>query len=321
MSALALRGPLWVAARLHRRTLGAGAALLVLAAGILLYQRLHAASLADAFPATGCSAEITTLRCGDTVREYLDAEITFQRWLSYLGMALLVLPGAVGAFVAGPVVARELESGTYKLAWSQSVTPTRWLASKLAVPLALTVIGESALLGLYRWAWSTGPHDKYTDYWYVPDRSIGLGPAALAYAVLAIALGALAGLLVRRTVAAMSLAALTVGTLVLGLHVPLRPYLWPVLTDTSPIRPIGTGWQVQEGIITAGGERITREECFGYGWRVSPCEKLPEGAVRFVDYHPASHLWPLQLVETGIVLALAAVAAFATFRVLRRLHA
>ncbi|MEQ4610956.1 hypothetical protein ABMX48_33425 [Streptomyces cavourensis] len=40
----------------------------------------------------------------------------------------------------------------------------------------------------------------------------------------------------------------------------------------------------------------------------------------YVHYHPASHYWPLQLVETGILLALAALALFAAFRVLRRLH-
>lgn len=38
----------------------------------------------------------------------------------------------------------------------------------------------------------------------------------------------------------------------------------------------------------------------------------------FVDNHPPSHLWPLQLVETGIVLALTALAVTAAFRVLRR---
>ncbi|MEU6015011.1 hypothetical protein ABZ826_13465 [Streptomyces sp. NPDC047515] len=40
-----------------------------------------------------------------------------------------------------------------------------------------------------------------------------------------------------------------------------------------------------------------------------------------VDYHPASHFWPLQLVETGILLALAALAVALAFRVLRRRHA
>ncbi|MEK8144329.1 hypothetical protein NKH18_28275 [Streptomyces sp. M10(2022)] len=40
----------------------------------------------------------------------------------------------------------------------------------------------------------------------------------------------------------------------------------------------------------------------------------------FYDYHPASHFWPLQLVETGILLVLAALAVALAFRVLRRRH-
>lgn len=38
----------------------------------------------------------------------------------------------------------------------------------------------------------------------------------------------------------------------------------------------------------------------------------------YLDYHPASHFWPVQLVETGILLALAALALTLAFRVLRR---
>ncbi|MEZ0160894.1 ABC transporter permease, partial [Streptomyces griseorubens] len=34
--------------------------------------------------------------------------------------------------------------------------------------------------------------------------------------------------------------------------------------------------------------------------------------------HPASHYWPLQLVATGILLAVAGLLTYAAFRVLRR---
>lgn len=43
-------------------------------------------------------------------------------------------------------------------------------------------------------------------------------------------------------------------------------------------------------------------------------------ASQYLDYHPGSHFWPTQLIETGIVLALAALALFAAFRVLRARH-
>ncbi|MCZ7459444.1 hypothetical protein [Streptomyces sp. WMMC940] len=51
-----------------------------------------------------------------------------------------------------------------------------------------------------------------------------------------------------------------------------------------------------------------------------PCDGGGTGVTDFARTHPPSHFWPIQLVETGIVLALAAVATYAAFRVLRRRH-
>lgn len=38
----------------------------------------------------------------------------------------------------------------------------------------------------------------------------------------------------------------------------------------------------------------------------------------YLDYHPASHFWPLQLIGTGIVLTVAAAAVGTAFWLLRR---
>ena len=51
--------------------------------------------------------------------------------LFYAGIAVLaVVPPLIGAFWGAPVVARELETGTYRLVWNQSVTRSTWLAAK-----------------------------------------------------------------------------------------------------------------------------------------------------------------------------------------------
>ena len=44
-----------------------------------------------------------------------------------------VVPAVVGVFWGAPMVARELEAGTYRLVWNQSITRTRWLVAKLGV--------------------------------------------------------------------------------------------------------------------------------------------------------------------------------------------
>ena len=51
-------------------------------------------------------------------------------------------------FWGAPLIARELEAGTHRLAWNQSVTRTRWLAIKLAIVGAAT----AAVAGLLSWA-------------------------------------------------------------------------------------------------------------------------------------------------------------------------
>jgi len=54
---------------------------------------------------------------------------------------LLLLPGLIGVVVGAPLLGREMELGTWRLAWSQTVPRTRWLAVKLAV-----LCGASAFL-------------------------------------------------------------------------------------------------------------------------------------------------------------------------------
>src|SRR4051812_28777532 len=50
-------------------------------------------------------------------------------WMGFLVM--LVAPALIGSFWGAPTVARELEAGTHRLAWNQSVTSTRWLTVRL----------------------------------------------------------------------------------------------------------------------------------------------------------------------------------------------
>ena len=46
---------------------------------------------------------------------------------------MLALPAIVGVFWGAPLVARELEAGTHRLAWTQSISRTRWLATKVGL--------------------------------------------------------------------------------------------------------------------------------------------------------------------------------------------
>ena len=48
-------------------------------------------------------------------------------------LVILVAPAIIGIFWGAPLIARELEAGTFRLTWNQSITRTRWLTVKLAL--------------------------------------------------------------------------------------------------------------------------------------------------------------------------------------------
>src|SRR3954452_2191576 len=57
---------------------------------------------------------------------FLRLDKTLYSWLG--GLALFV-PGILGIFWGPQLVARELETGTFRLAWTQTVTRSRWFAA------------------------------------------------------------------------------------------------------------------------------------------------------------------------------------------------
>ncbi|MET7364046.1 hypothetical protein ABZS76_37165 [Streptomyces sp. NPDC005562] len=317
---LSLPGPCRAVLRQHRTALWITVALFALAAAALIADRLWVAHAADVFAASDCSIRHTTRECGGSVRGYLDAELQFDRNLDYLGMGLLALPCLIGAFVAGPLVGRELETGTYKLGWTQSVTPARWLADRLVVCAALVTAGTTLLVAVQRWAWTTGPEHAYSrGPWY--ERAIygSVGPVALAYALLGLAVGALAGLLLRRALPAVGVAVAVTAGAVAALPL-LRPHLWPTETGSwamgSRITVPDFSYEVDWSLLTADGGRLPESVC----WAPDPERCFADHQVtgRYAEFHPSSHFWPLQLVEGAIVLVLAAAALYAAFRLLRR---
>ncbi|MFF8380713.1 hypothetical protein ACF07V_31775 [Streptomyces sp. NPDC015661] len=321
MTALALKGPHWVTTRQHRRALWWSLALAAVAAVVMVTSRMWSDSAVAALRAAGCAADSVDRSCFQSSRDYADDQWFARNLLTYAALGMLVLPGLLGAFVAGPMLARELESGTYKLAWTQAVSPARWLAAKVAVPAALTLVVVTLLSLVFYWSWSTGPTNDFPTYWYEPTMFVSFGTVPVAHALLGLALGTVVGLLVRRTVVAMGVAALVIGVALAALA-RLRDGLWPIQTLTGKdLSPRGVVWQLDHGMLTASGERLSWSDCFvTQPQNAGQCMTDRGGVVDFIDVHPHAHYWPLQLVETGICLALAALALFAAFRVLRTRH-
>ncbi|MEE1761996.1 ABC transporter permease [Streptomyces sp. SP18BB07] len=258
------------------------------------------------------------VRSGCKPIDYCDTGSAYSRYglVVNLGSAILTIaPALIGAWAGGSLIGRELESGTAKLAWTQSVTPARWLATTLAVPAAVIVSGTVLLTLLNRLVWwreerlrdALGTRD-----WFAYSTFLGHGTVATAHALLALALGAVAGLLLRRSLPALAAGVAGVAV-VMGTLRTVRHHLWPVETLVSPSADRDwTGELVDRGLVTTSGERVPDVGC----------EEITCGrtdiAAHYADFHPSSHFWPLQLVETAIVLTAATLLIRAAFLLLRR---
>src|SRR5205807_3320118 len=124
------------------------------------------------------------------------------RGLQFLVPLFLVVPLLVGLFWGAPLVARELEQGTHRLVWTQSVGRLRWLSAKLGFVLGATLLLAGAYAALATW-W-LAPLMTSTGDRFQPGIFDEQGLVPGAYAFFAVALGVAAGAIVRRTLPAMA---------------------------------------------------------------------------------------------------------------------
>ncbi|MEV0173008.1 ABC transporter permease subunit [Streptomyces sp. NPDC050803] len=309
-----LRGLLWAMLRIHRSALWFWLMLLAVFGGALLWVYGPGADAAwDEYRQMQCGSDNPGLAC-----DYTGPAMTrYDQVLGVTGALMYWLPTLIAAWAGGALIGRELENGTARLAWTQSVSPARWLAAKLAVPAALIVVGMLTLTLLHRLVWTSGGELHTTIGWRVwHDDTIfaANGTLATAYALLGLALGALVGLLLPRALPALGIAAAVVVVLQNKL-LELRPHLWPAETALAgDDYPETVGMILDGGALTSTGARVPIPDCMG----LPRCLSDRDITGFYADYHPASHFWPLQLVETGIVVGVAAVVVAASFWLLNR---
>lgn len=148
-----------------------------------------------------------------------------------LDVLVIVVPGLLGIFWGAPLVAREFEAGTYRLAWTQSVTRSRWLAVKLGV-VGLASMATAGLLSLMV-TWWAGPLDRAQVNQFGTFDQRDLVP--IGYAAFAFAIGVFAGVVTRRTLPAMATAAAAFTGVRLAMFHWIRPHLATPLHTNLPV--------------------------------------------------------------------------------------
>lgn len=217
---------------------------------------------------------------GPHVRELVRAKVSLYDALSrtdhqlfYAGIVVVaVAPVVFGAFWGAPLIARELEAGTQRLVWNQSITRTRWLATRLGCSI-LSAMAATGLLTLAVTWWSK-PLDGIasTSRGSLPGRLTPIafamrGIVPIAYVVLALVLGAVVGAVLRRSLPAIAVTLLVMTFLQIAVPRWVRPHL---MTPVSATVVLSESNLDSINLDTSGGQsRITVRPAHKGDWVLS----------------------------------------------------
>lgn len=183
-------------------------------AALALALALTGPHLAHLYAVSGLATCSAHGDCGPLATAFLNrvSAARADQVLYFAGLAAqFTAPALLGVFWGAPLVTRETETGTFRLAWTQGVTRTRWLTVKLGL-VVLAAMATAGLLSLMLTWWSS-PLDRaaglkgdnrFSLARMAPVLFATRGITPIGYAAFACVLGVTAGVLIRRTVPAMA---------------------------------------------------------------------------------------------------------------------
>jgi ABC-2 family transporter len=312
----------WVTWRQHRIAL-AGVAALLGAWAVYLWRAGSAAHHAYA-AATACHPA-SSIACTEIFSTF---DYRYGDPALHAAILLQVVPALIGAFTGAPVLARELETGTFRFAWTLAFGRWRWALAKLAL-LAVALAAAAWAFGLlFSWFFQPFFADGH-DTPFAPELFDLRGVAFAAWTLAAFAIGALAGLLIRRVVPAIAATLAAYAALAFAAGLYLRQHYASPLLTRAPDVP-GSAWIMSQW--------WTRDGQFAFGYppndllmRICPSPgpyKQPQasvnqclarhGYIQWTSYQPVSRFWSFQWIEGGWLLALSALLIATTIWLVRR---
>jgi ABC-type transport system involved in multi-copper enzyme maturation permease subunit len=329
-----MAGVIW---RQHRFALVSVVALL---GAIAVYLWIVGSSLHNAYAAAVTCHPVGSPGCQDAVNN-------FNGIANFLSNGIIpqLLPAAIGAFVGAPLLAREMETGTFRYTWTQGFGRWRWALAKLvALGLAVAIAAElfSLVLGWY--------YEPYFNTGNYPLAIIEMSPfnsgvfdlgrvTFAGWTLAAFAIGALAGMLIRRVVPAIAVTLTVYAGLAFAVGGFLREHYLTPLVTTSLNLP-GSAWVLGQW-WTRGGVTLSQAtmvqvidpifarnipavpsgdvHLFKQGALASTMQYLTQhGYTYWTRYQPGSRFWPFQWIEGGWLLALSVLLIAATIWLIRR---
>ncbi len=320
----------WVTWRQHRIALAGAGTLL---GGLALYAWLTGLQIHRDYTAAVACHPASSGTCGALAGYF----ISDWQGAQIIAVVLQAVPALIGAFIGAPVLAREMETGTFRYAWTQGFGRSRWTLAKL-VPLAVVVAAAagafSVLMSWYYQPFLAGNVQFGGSPVPLQAGMFDLrGVAFACWTLAAFAIGALAGMLIRRVVPAIvaTLAAYTGLALAAGLYLR-EHYMTPLLVKNADAP--GSAWVISQVWYAKGGQPVSQDTLaqvlqgapqLGGGKGGVPQDDptvnqylVQHGYTLWTTYQPGSRFWPFQWIEGGWLLALSVLLIGAAVWLVRR---
>jgi hypothetical protein len=328
---------IWVTWRQHRaEALVAAVLFSAVVAGLLIVGTV-ARERAQTLGLPQCLA--TNRDCGGGLEKLHDYFHTIPPFTG----ALVALPILAAVFWAAPLVSREYEAGTHRLAWTQSVSPLRWITTKVILVFGVLTAAALAISLLAMWALSPlmpAFGGRFNSIWYSLQ-----GIVPVASMLFALSVGIAASALIRRTIPAMAITLAVYAVTRVPIHW-LRSHFAPSLNQTVDVplsdllqNPVGSPADDFTGILEPGDWLLNGDVTDPAGHVLgattnnidilraycpdltmtrtdtgplnvsAACQTKIEGLSlhETVTYQPATHFWLVQTVEGAIFLLGAAL--------------
>jgi hypothetical protein len=316
----------WLTWRQHRTVIFAGLVIAAAVTGSTLY----------------VAARITAINteCGNAacprgaVRAALGGSFGLSSLSTYLTLAVMLLPLLAGMFVGVPLLAREHEQRTLLLAWSQDVTPQRWLWTKLAVLGAMTAAAGAAV---------SAAAGHLADVMTIPtgqslfsgNAFLVTGMLPLAQSVVWLAVGVALGAAFRRTLPAIFTALIGYGAAYLLIERAYPSFMAPA-TALAPLggdqgsaaqlganslvvaNPSGTIYDASGHPVSPALQSLCQSANDLPKSQLNPCLAPQRHLMTLLRYQPGSRIPDFHLILIGGYLALGAVAAAILWWLVRR---
>ncbi|MDN3028744.1 ABC transporter permease subunit [Streptomyces sp. S.PB5] len=308
-----LSGMTWLVWRQHRAAFWTTLAATALSVAWIVYQRGQLVDYLDGYGYPGKSLD----EAGGLLQQYIDA-------LSFVAMGLQAIPILLGVFLGAPLIAGDLENGTAKLVAAQSMSRTRWLATKLALAGLVVVVSTGVLSAVFGWWWNPVKSETAVMDWTSGAAFDTTGPVPVALTLFSVFGGVAIGVVLRRTLTAMvvTFGFTVVLQLVWGYFLLSLGNVVTVTTNKGvmgenvyPSLPQGA-FEIDQSYVTGSGDLVGWGTCSGSQTDAARQVCLDKADVVgwSVQYLPMSQMNAMQWFGASILFALTAgVVAFIFF--------